>query len=133
MNLNKIVSNNGLGSTIKLVLIGVGVVIVYRWIRTKQKNLAIMTESTAGATLSDTQIAGLATKIESSWGVFNDDETSVYNAFMALGNKQDLIKLMRKYYYKGESLQQSITKRMSNREINKINNILKSKGIDYAF
>lgn len=134
MNLNKIFKGGiDINAVAKITILTIAGVVMYRLVRSRQKNMAILTESVAGATLSDTQIAGIATKIESAWGVFNDDETAVYNAFQMLGNKQDLVKLMRKYYYKGETLQQSISKRMNAREINKINQILKAKGIEYAF
>lgn len=134
MNLNKIINKGiDLNAVARMTIIGIGIIVMWRLVRSRRKNLAIWSESVAGATLSDADIAGIATKIESSWGFFNDNETEVYNAFKMLNNKQDLIKLMRKYYYKGENLGESINKRMSSREIANVNKILKTKGIDYQF
>ena len=85
------------------------------------------------ATISKARAAQLCEQIKSSWGFLNDNETSIYNAFKQINNEYDLGLLISMYDYKGENLQQSITKRMSNKERAKINEILISKGIDVTF
>lgn len=135
MEINKIFSGNGINLN---TVIRVGAVMLASWaayklIRSAKINAGVLKESTVGATLTDGQISVLAQKIQSSWGLLNDDEEAVYNAFRALGNRQDLIKLLRVYTYKNENLALSINRRMSNREIAKINSILKAKGIDFQF
>lgn len=85
------------------------------------------------ATISKARAAQLCEQIKSSWGFLNDNETSIYNAFKQINNEYDLGLLISMYDYNGENLQQSITKRMSNKERAKINEILFSKGIDVTF
>lgn len=87
----------------------------------------------ANATISKARAAQLCEQIKSSWGFLNDNETSIYNAFKQINNEYDLGLLISMYDYNGENLQQSITKRMSNKERAKINEILISKGIDVTF
>lgn len=135
MDISKVFSGNNinLNTVARLAAIGLCGFVIYKIYKSAKQNSAIYTESTAGSTLSDTNISALAQKISSSWGFLNDDEDAIYNAFRALGNRQDLIKLMRAYSYKNENLVTSINRRMSNKEIAKINNILKSKGINFSF
>lgn len=135
MEINKIFSGTGinLNTVIRVGAVVLAGVVVYKLIRSAKVNAGVLKESTVGATLTDGQISVLAQKIQSSWGLLNDDEEAVYNAFRALGNRQDLIKLMRVYTYKNENLALSLNRRMSNREIAKINSILKAKGIDFQF
>lgn len=87
------------------------------------------------ATLSEAELRSIAASIKNSWGWLNDDEEKIYNAFSRLGNLDDL-KLVMVYYgtYKeGEALEDSITKRMSQSEVAKINEILAQKGINFGF
>ena len=86
------------------------------------------------ATLSEAQLRGLASKIKSSWHWYNDEEGKIYAAFESLNNYYDLL-LLTKYYglNGGASLEDDITKRLSNNEINKINEILNNKGINFNF
>lgn len=85
------------------------------------------------ATISKARATQLAEQIKSSWGFLNDNEATIYKAFEALNNEFDLALLMQVYIHKGENLQQSITKRMSQRERNKLNEILFKKGIEVTF
>lgn len=85
------------------------------------------------ATITKERASQLAEQIKSSWGFLNDDENAIYNVFKALNNEYDLALLIQVYTYKGENLQESITKRMSQNERNKITEILYSKGIESSF
>ena len=85
------------------------------------------------ATITKARASQLAEQIKSSWGFLNDDENAIYNVFKALNNEYDLALLIQVYTYKGENLQESITKRMSQNERNKITEILYSKGIESSF
>lgn len=85
------------------------------------------------ATITKARASQLAEQIKSSWGFLNDDENAIYNVFKALNNEYDLALLIQVYTYKGENLQESITKRMSQKERNKITEILYSKGIESSF
>ena len=87
------------------------------------------------ATLTEAELRSIAASIKNSWGWLNDDEEKIYNAFSRLGNLDDL-KLVMTYYgtYKGgEALEDSISSRMSAREIAKVNEILAQKGINFSF
>lgn len=96
-------------------------------------NEQITTAIKQNATISKARAAQLAEQIKSSWGFLNDNEATIYKAFEALNNEFDLALLMQVYIYKGENLQQSITKRMSQRERNKLNEILFKKGVEVTF
>lgn len=90
------------------------------------------------ATISKARALQLADQIKGAWGVVNDDEKAVYNAFDQLENEADVYLLMSVYSFnpfgsKMENLQTSITSRMSNAERRKINDILISKGIEITF
>lgn len=93
----------------------------------------ITTAIKQNATISKARAAQLAEQIKSSWGFLNDNEAAIFKAFEALNNEFDLALLMQVYIHKGENLQQSITKRMSQRERNKLNEILFKKGIQVTF
>ena len=93
----------------------------------------ITTAIKQNATISKARAAQLAEQIKSSWGFLNDNEAAIYKAFEALNNEFDLALLMQVYIHKGENLQQSITKRMNQRERNKLNEILFKKGIEVTF
>ena len=85
------------------------------------------------ATITKARASQLAEQIKSSWGFLNDDEAAIYKVFEQLKNEYDLALLVQVYLYNGENLQMSITKRMSQRERNKINEILFTKGIEVTF
>lgn len=93
----------------------------------------ITTAIKQNATISKARAAQLAEQIKSSWGFLNDNEAAIFKAFEALNNEYDLALLMQVYIHKGENLQQSITKRMSQRERNKLNEILFKKDIQVTF
>lgn len=87
-----------------------------------------------GATLSDAELRSVAASIKNSWGFLNDDEEKIYSSFSRLNNLNDLLLVIRYYgTYKGEGLEDSISSRMNAREVNKINEILANKGINFSF
>lgn len=90
------------------------------------------------ATISRARALQLAEQIKGAWGILNDDEKAVYNVFEQLENEADVFLLMSVYQFnpvgsKIENLQTSLTTRMNNNERRKINDILKSKGIEITF
>ncbi len=85
------------------------------------------------ATITKARASQLAEQIKSSWGFLNDNEAAIYKVFEQLKNEYDLALLVQVYLYNGENLQMSITKRMSQRERNKINEILFKNGIEVTF
>lgn len=91
-------------------------------------------EQKQNSSLSEVELRAIAASIKNSWGWLNDDEDKIYNAFGRLGNLNDL-KLVMTYYgtYKGEALEDSISNRLNAKEINKVNQILSQKGINFSF
>lgn len=88
----------------------------------------------SSATITEVEAKSIANKIRDAWGFINDDEEAVYNAFSRVGNLADLYLVMQMYgQYKNEDLEEAIHNRMNAGEIDKVNNILKSKGIGYRF
>lgn len=90
------------------------------------------------ATITRARALQLADQIKGAWGIVNDDEKAVYNAFAQLENEADVYLLMSVYSFnpigsKTENLQTSITTRMWPSERKKINDILLSKGIEITF
>lgn len=92
------------------------------------------------ATITEAQASQYATRIKSAWGVFNDDEESIYGVFAQLHNLADLFLVIEKYGYyqpnvllKKEDLPTSLTSRLNAKEIEKINKMLSERGINYAF
>ena len=86
------------------------------------------------ATLTESELRAIAAKIKNAWGFFNDDEEAVYNAFSRLNNYDDLM-LMIRYYgiNKKNGLEDDITDKMGEREVQKINDILAKKNINFNF
>lgn len=83
------------------------------------------------ATISTQRAAQLADSIEKAWGVFNDDEDAVYNAFNALNNEADLMLLISAYgIRKGEDLVRAVVSRMNEKERANIAQLLGAKKID---
>lgn len=86
------------------------------------------------ATLTEGELRATAAKIKNAWGFFNDDEEAVYNAFNRLNNYDDLMLLIRYYgINKNKGLEDDITGKMSEREVQKINDILAKKNINFNF
>lgn len=134
MNLDKLVNKVDFNTVARVAFIGVAILLVYRIAKRTKQNIDIYTYSVSSPTLSNVQIAALAQKIAGAWGgLLNDNEEAVYSAFRSINNMDDLILLMRAYSYKNENLATSITKRMSNKEVEKINTILSGKGINFRF
>lgn len=96
-------------------------------------NPSVVAAVQQNATITKARAAQLAEQIKSSWGFLNDNEAAIYKVFEQLQNEYDLALLIQTYIFKGENLQTSITKRMSQREIGKLNEILFKKGIEVTF
>ena len=96
-------------------------------------NPSVVAAVQQNATITKARAAQLAEQIKSSWGFLNDNEGAIYKVFEQLQNEYDLALLIQTYIFKGENLQTSITKRMSQREIGKLNEILFKKGIEVTF
>lgn len=92
------------------------------------------------ASISTVQASQYAARIKGAWGVFNDDEEAIYSVIGQLHNLADLFLVIEKYgYYQPnalstkEDLPTSLTKRLSARELEKVNSMLTERGINYAF
>lgn len=158
LDIAKIVKQNS--GIIKWAIVGIAVYILYKKVFGDKRNsglfglggkeetseLTTLLESdTSGeiqgaATISSFDANSIASSIKNAWGILNDDEDAVYAAFMRLRSLADLLLVAEKYgYYQPnalsakEDLATSIRKRMSNKEREKINTILKERGINYAF
>lgn len=138
--------------TRKLAIVLGGAIVCYYFITVIKKKIAEQKNSITNelnkpdvqetilrnATISRARALQLADQIKGAWGVVNDDEKAIYNAFEQLENDADVYLLMSVYSFnpwgsKTENLQTSITSRMSNAERKKINDILISKGIEITF
>lgn len=133
MNVNKLLSKIDANTVLRVAVVGGCVWLMFRVFKKSTQNIDLYTTSTAGATISQLQANSLAQKIAAAWGFINDDEDSVYAAFKALNNFQDLVMLMRAYNYRNETLVQSVNNRMNFKEVRNINSILAGKGIDFKF
>lgn len=92
------------------------------------------------ASISTVQASQYAARIKGAWGVFNDDEEAIYSVIGQLHNLADLFLVIEKYgYYQPnalsakEDLPTSLTKRLSAKELEKVNEMLAERGINYAF
>lgn len=92
------------------------------------------------ASISSVQASQYAARIKGAWGVFNDDEEAIYSVIGQLHNLADLFLVIEKYgYYQPnalsakEDLPTSLTKRLSGKELEKVNSMLTERGINYAF
>lgn len=108
--------------------------------REGEKNIAETTTQLTikknNTTLSEAELRAIASSIKNSWGVFNDDEEKIYNSFARLGSYDDLMFVFRYYGTYGrnnEGLEDSINNRLSEREKQKINEILSKNGINFNF
>lgn len=134
MDINKVINKVDFNSVARVAFIGIAILLIYRLAKAAKRNIDVYAYNVSAPTLSNLQISGLAQKIANAWGgILNDNEEAIYEAFRQLNNMDDLVMLMRAYSYKNENLQTSIAKRMSNREVAKVNAILSAKGINYKF
>ena len=86
------------------------------------------------ATITQLTAKAIAQKIQNAWGWINDDEDAVYKAFAQVNNLADLMLVVQMYgQYKGEDLAEALQSRLSTKELQKVNLILQSKGINYQF
>lgn len=133
MNLKNLTNKVDTQALLKIGVVACCIFILFRITKRAKQNIDIYTTSTVGATITPLQATAIAQKIASAWGFFNDDENGIYQAFEAINNYQDLILVMRAYNYKGQTLATSITRYMNTKEINRINEILFRKGINFKF
>lgn len=92
------------------------------------------------ATITPTKAANMANRIKGAWGLWNDDEEAIYQVFQEMRSLADLLLVTEKYgYYQpnileaSEDLAASLRKRLSKKELSKVNEILKERGVNYAF
>lgn len=92
------------------------------------------------ATISNAEATSIAQQIKGAWGVLNDDEEAIYTAFRRIRTLADLLLVTEKYGYykpnallKSEDLAYSLRSRLSKSELQKVNEILAERRIDYAF
>lgn len=86
------------------------------------------------ATISQLTAKSIAQKIQNAWGFLNDDEDAIYKAFAQINNLADLMLVIQMYgQYKHEDLAEALQSRLNEKELQKVNLILQSKGINYQF
>lgn len=85
-------------------------------------------------TLTDAQITSMCNVIKKSYGFFNDDEAAIYSQFSKVNNIYDVYALISQYgIYKGRTLEEDLRERLSDKEVEHINSILKTKSINFSF
>lgn len=95
------------------------------------------------ATLSNSQIAGLANSIQTALNGMTEDEAAVYRAFSSVKTDIDVLNLIKAYgvsrvgyyvwsYFTG-TLPATLTHLFDKKEIKALNDILSRKGIKYTF
>lgn len=88
--------------------------------------------NTEGATITKFRAEQLAGIIKNSWGIFNDNESAIYDVFKQISNNQDFMLVSQAYgTYLNKTLSQDLSYRLSKNERGKINKILQSKNITY--
>lgn len=108
-----------------------------------KKDLDKLADKNIKPTYSETQFSAWSEKLAQALNYFNTDETAVYSIFKKLNNEADLVKLIQVFGVRsietapfiGEdaTLPQAIQQEMDADEIEKVNKILQSKGINYNF
>lgn len=89
---------------------------------------------TAKKTLTDAQLTSMCNAIKNSYGFFNDNEAAIYSQFSKVNNIYDVYALISQYgLYKGRTLEEDLRERLSNKEVEHINSILKTKNINFSF
>ena len=93
-------------------------------------------------TFSQAELSGFADRIERAFSDTFDDEKSIYEVFNLMQTKSDVLGLIvaygKRFYIKWifpfkDNLPATMAEKLSNSEINKINEILAAKGINYKF
>lgn len=89
---------------------------------------------TAKKTLTDAQLTSMCNAIKKSYGFFNDNEAAIYAQFSKVNNIYDVYALISQYgIYKGRTLEEDLRERLSDKEVEHINSILKTKNINFSF
>lgn len=141
-------------SLIVWVVIAIGLIIFWRWARTKSARLAtdsaidrgIAEGLEAGEALSyeDSQFTGWANTLQTAMEGAGTDENTIYNVFRKLQHTTDLLYLIKKFGHRDKKnmigrvkgtwdLSQWITDEMDAEELDKLNKILIDKTIRYQF
>jgi len=135
--------------TVKAVLAGLGIFLLYQVLRTKAAPGTIADaekeskeiSKTQYPTFSPTQYQLFADKIYMagvSW--FGTDEEAIYNVFRAMKNDLDILELIKAFGTKRlefttvqGNLSQFLYSEFGNKEIGQLNNILQTAAIKYRF
>ncbi len=85
-------------------------------------------------TLTSAQASTLADKIFSALRGWGTDEEAVYSAFRMLRSRSDLLLLSRTFGVRGgRTLSEWLSSDLSQKELDKVNQILATNGITYSF
>lgn len=89
-------------------------------------------------TLTETQINNIVTKLKSGfysgWFGLTEDEQAIYDAYAQVNTRSDLLRVETVFgAYKDKTLAEHVTSLLDRAEIEHINNILASKGINYQY
>ena len=146
MNVDKIIRNLDIKKAGGVVILLAGGVALYLFVKWQIKKKKEHDKSVEGmfenidlekaaktATLTKEQAGVIANKIKNAWGFLNDDEEAIYQAMKQVKNSSDLAMIMNLYSYKGEDLATSLGTRLTVAERAKVNEIIKSNGLDLEF
>ena len=98
------------------------------------KELRAATAAGVKLTFKESEYANFAETLYRAMKGFGTDEDAIFNVFYQMQNIADVLKLVTAYGSKnGEDLNAWLKGDLSTSEINKLNSILATKGIDYKF
>lgn len=105
------------------------------WIKQRKEDKILDKEIiSSDVTMSNSQIAAYTNKLYKAMKGAGTNEKAIRAVFEAINSKSDLLSICKKFQeLYGDSLADWLADDLSQGDINKINQILSEKGIDYSF
>lgn len=105
------------------------------WVKQRKESKLLDKEIVSSdVTMSDSQITTYANKLHKAMKGAGTNEKAILAVFEAINSKSDLLSICKKFReLYGENLADWLSDDLSQSDINKINQILSEKGIDYSF
>ena len=105
------------------------------WVKQRKESKLLDKEIVSSdVTMSDSQITTYANKLHKAMKGAGTNEKAIFAVFEAINSKSDLLSICKKFReLYGENLADWLNDDLSQSDINKINQILSEKGIDYSF
>lgn len=105
------------------------------WVKQRKESKLLDKEIVSSdVTISDSQITTYANKLHEAMKGAGTNEKAIRAVFEAINSKSDLLSICKKFReLYGENLADWLNDDLSQSDINKINQILSEKGIDYSF